>query len=438
MLIFAGLALPTFLAVYEAPSCSDGRQNQKELGVDCGGPCSILCNAQALSPIVLWQREFKGNAGTYNALAYIENPNLDSSAKNVPYLFTFYDDRGVNIYEREGRTDIPANKIFPIFEDRLEIKERVPAKVTFEFTRSPIWEVDKRQPLDIRVSNQSLLEDRSFPRVVATVENKSTTPLYDVSVIAIVYDSNDNAVNASRTIIDMLDKNSKEDVVFTWPSALDFGESVCEKPADVMLVLDRSGSMDDDSISPPEPLTAVKNAAVSFVDNLTENDRAGIVSFATDVKDPIDEFLTPDFSSVKKVISDIAIATDGSQNTNIGEGILKALEELSGARHRLFAKPVIVLLTDGIPSNPLKADDPEWAKKYALSATEEVRNKKVELYVIGLGRKVDGLFLKDLASRPELYFEALDSGGLKKVYSEIATEICKKGPTKIEVIPVLP
>lgn len=438
VLVFAGLAVPTFLAVYEAPTCSDGKQNQKELGVDCGGPCSILCEAQAFNPIVLWQRSFKGNLDMYNAVAYIENPNLDSSARNLPYIFKFYDERGVLIFEREGKTDVLANRIFPIFEDRIETKGRVPAKVTFEFTREPIWEVDESQPLDIRVSSQSLLSDRAFPRVVGTVENKSSTPLFNVEVVAIVYDSNDNAVTASRTFIEKLDKNSSADVVFTWPGALDFGENICEKPADVMLVIDRSGSMDDDSISPPEPLTAVKSSAMSFVDNLKENDRVGIVSFASSVKDPIDEVLSPDFISVKKIISDIAIDTDGLQNTNIGEGILKALQELQSVRHRLEAKPVIVLLTDGIPSEPLIADDPEYPKKYVLSAGEEVKNKKAELYVIGLGENVDSPFLKSLATRPELYFETLASGGLTKIYQAIATEICQKGPTKIQIVPLVP
>jgi hypothetical protein len=45
------VGLPVFFATYKPPSCSDGKQNQNEKGVDCGGPCSVLCKASALDLI---------------------------------------------------------------------------------------------------------------------------------------------------------------------------------------------------------------------------------------------------------------------------------------------------------------------------------------------------------------------------------------------------
>ncbi|MCR4310974.1 MAG: hypothetical protein NUV54_00150, partial [Candidatus Taylorbacteria bacterium] len=65
------LALPTLFLTYKAPSCVDGVQNQEELGIDCGGPCSVLCKAEALDVIVRWQRAFRVKEGVYNALAYV-------------------------------------------------------------------------------------------------------------------------------------------------------------------------------------------------------------------------------------------------------------------------------------------------------------------------------------------------------------------------------
>ncbi|MEO8637693.1 MAG: vWA domain-containing protein [Candidatus Taylorbacteria bacterium] len=436
VLVFIGIALPIFFTVYEAPTCFDLKQNQKELGVDCGGPCSILCINQALSPIILWQRAFKVTPGVYNAVAFIENPNLDSSTNDLPYVFKLYDDKGILIYERKGKTDIPQNKIFPIFESRIATGTQIPSRVTFEFSRLPVWEIDTNEPPQVKVASQTLDESGQFPQLKATIENRSSTTLQGVEVVALVYDSNGNAQAVSRTFIDTLDKNSSQDVVFTWPSSIDFGEGICEKPSDVMIVLDRSGSMDDDGLSPPEPLTSVKTAAGLFVDNLQENDRAGAVSFATGVRDPIDSILSPDFVGLKKTISEISIATDSPQSTNIGEGIQSALVELLSPRHRIEAKSSVVLLTDGIPSHPQKLDDPEYPKEYALSRAEEAKAENIELYIIGLGKNVDSAYLKTLASRPELYFEATQKEQLAKIYQNIATSICKKGPTKIQVIPL--
>ena len=269
---------------------------------------------------------------------------------------------------------------------------------------------------------------------MAVIENPSTNPVYDVEVVALVYDSKENAIAASRTFIDKLDKKSGEEVTFTWPESLDLGVGACEKPADVVLVIDRSGSMDDDALSPPEPFTSVKNAAVSFIGEMKDTDKVGVVSFATSATYPIESSLTSDLEGAKNAIGNLAIATDGPQNTNIGEGILAALDELS-IRHSEISKPVIVLLTDGIPSHPVKEGDPAFAENYALEQSKKARENSIELYVIGLGTKVNSMFLKTLASSPDHYFETAEKGELEKIYRNIATQICNLGPTKIQIIP---
>jgi hypothetical protein len=50
----------------ERPTCFDGRNNQDELGVDCGGSCAIFCPAQVLGPVVRWSRMFEVTTGLYN------------------------------------------------------------------------------------------------------------------------------------------------------------------------------------------------------------------------------------------------------------------------------------------------------------------------------------------------------------------------------------
>ena len=80
----------------------------------------------------------------------------------------------------------------------------------------------------------------------------------------------------------------------------------CEQyyPVDVVLVFDRSGSMNDDgwdeTINDWQPIGDAKIAAKNFVDLLGGNDRAGLVSFAT--KASLDEPLTFDHQDVKDAI----------------------------------------------------------------------------------------------------------------------------------------
>ena len=48
------VGLPAFLLLYKAPTCFDGKQNQGEGGIDCGGPCVKLCPSAFLPPEVIW------------------------------------------------------------------------------------------------------------------------------------------------------------------------------------------------------------------------------------------------------------------------------------------------------------------------------------------------------------------------------------------------
>lgn len=77
--------------------------------------------------------------------------------------------------------------------------------------------------------------------------------------------------------------------------------STVRRPLDVMLVLDRSGSMDDAGGSPPEPITSAKNAAKLLVDTLDPaQDQVGLVSYATTAS--LDRTLTSNLAAVKTAI----------------------------------------------------------------------------------------------------------------------------------------
>lgn len=70
------IGVPLFFVLYKTPTCFDGKQNQNEKGIDCGGVCTRLCSSDIANPIVLWQRSFVVTDGVYNAVAYVQNPNV--------------------------------------------------------------------------------------------------------------------------------------------------------------------------------------------------------------------------------------------------------------------------------------------------------------------------------------------------------------------------
>ncbi len=221
------VALPSYLFLYKPPTCFDGKQNQTEQGVDCGGPCVTVCPAQAIQPIVLWQRVFKVNNGIYNAIAFVENPNLDSVARTVGYSFRVYDTDNILIAQRTGTIDVLPNQTFPIFEPNLLTGERIPMRVTFAFTGPFVWKKTRLVLPDVQASNIVLSKTDSEPRLDTLITNNSLKVIQNLPVVVIMYDTAGTAVAASRTFIDKLDKTSSTAVTFTWPQP--FGVSISEK-----------------------------------------------------------------------------------------------------------------------------------------------------------------------------------------------------------------
>lgn len=216
VLLFA-VALPTFFVVYKAPSCTDGKLNQAEIGIDCGGPCSILCKAEALGLITKWQQSFRVKDGIYNSIAYVENPNLDSGLDEISYRFKLYDTQNVLIYERTGKMFVPPKKIFGIFEDNIITGSRIPAHTLFEFLGTPIWQRRFGSEPTLAISDKVIASQNGLPRLTASINNKSGANVYNIEVVAIVYDGSDNAVAVSKTIVDTLERGKSASLIFTWP-----------------------------------------------------------------------------------------------------------------------------------------------------------------------------------------------------------------------------
>ena len=215
--LLVAVALPAYLIFYKAPTCFDGKQNGDERGIDCGGSCVSLCRSEYLAPNISWARVIEVKPGIYNALAYIENPNIDAGVDNISYSFKIKDSNGVSVYERKGSTFIPPNKFFAIFEDGITIGEKIPTKVIFEFTSNPIWKNKGNNEAGLAVIKKSISHEESSPRIDATLQNMTLQPIPRTEVIVIIYDEDGNALGFSRTFIDKFDKGESNDIVFTWP-----------------------------------------------------------------------------------------------------------------------------------------------------------------------------------------------------------------------------
>lgn len=214
------VALPIFLLIYRSPTCADGKQNQNEKGIDCGGSCQAICVSVAIEPIVWWQRFFQISPGVYNAVARVENPNIDSAATRAKYIFRLYDKANVVIASREGEINIPPRQIFYIFENGLTTGERLPTKITFEFLPPLDW-ITKKAIVPLSITGQVLSKASTTPRLDAILQNNGDEDIVEVELVAVLFDADGNAINASKTIVDAIQSKSSKSFFFTWRQPFD-------------------------------------------------------------------------------------------------------------------------------------------------------------------------------------------------------------------------
>lgn len=206
------------------PTCFDGVKNQDERGIDCGGVCALVCPMDAKTVVPLWSRVFPIAGDVYSVVAYVENQNVDAGVKSVDYEFRVYDDQNILVGDPvSGSTFIGPNDKTAIYASPVKSGNRTASSVFFRFTETPVFTAtDKRYSVpQLSVRNTDLSDLAASPKLSADIVNDTLFDYRNVEVVAVLYDADGNAVNASDTFVDDLPQQSSKKVFFTWPAKFD-------------------------------------------------------------------------------------------------------------------------------------------------------------------------------------------------------------------------
>jgi len=211
------VGLPAFFLFYKAPSCSDGKQDQGEQGIDCGGPCKMLCQSAFLPPEVIWTKFEPVAPGLYNVAAYVVNNNLDGAAYNVPYEMQLFDSEGVLITVKDGSMTIPPNRNALAFQGSISTEKRIPSKAIITLG-SPQWIKETDELGSLVIADKKYSEDQNSSSLEVTLQDNTVTSLDNLSVYVVLYDANGNAIDFSKTFINSVPANNGTVIApFTWP-----------------------------------------------------------------------------------------------------------------------------------------------------------------------------------------------------------------------------
>ncbi len=430
LVLFTVIIVVYFNSFYSTPTCFDGDENAAEKGVDCGGACVRICTADVLPPQVVWAKSFEITRGQYNAVAYVENPNQVASTPELDYTFELFDSSGNVIARKSGKTVLPPNSVYPIFEGRVftEGSEKV-ADTKITLKPADMWIPASTGRDQFRAADIVLTGADVRPRLNVKVENTALTAAESIEVVATIFSSGNTPVTASQTFIEKIDERSAADIVFTWPNSIAKTVRSCTIPTDVALAIDLSGSMNNDGGDPPQPVTAALQAASRFVSELKNGDQVSVVSFATEAD--LLQGLSKSHSSVANKILGLKIDERSEAGfTNTGAALLTAQTELNSAAHDPDARRVLVILTDGLPT----AENDRDVVTETIETAKQISEDGVEIYAIGLGSGVDKSFIENIASSPSNAYFAPSGDDLDRIYTEVTSSLCEVGATKIDII----
>lgn len=202
-------------------TCSDGKKNQGEERVDCGGPC-VPCVKQPKDIVTLWTRVLKIGDNVYEAASLVENPNLFYGLPLFKYTFKLYDAHNVLVAAKEGQTFLNPQDTFVMLGANIHTGNRKPVRAFMEIMPLSEWQyVDADKKAPSLIVSEKKFSNQPFASLRAYLLNQSVFPVKDVYAAAVLYNQEGNAIAASLSKIEIIPAETGRTLTFTWPSPLD-------------------------------------------------------------------------------------------------------------------------------------------------------------------------------------------------------------------------
>lgn len=211
--------------------------------------------------------------------------------------------------------------------------------------------------------------------------------------------------------------------------------NITANPVDIMLVLDRSRSMDG------KPFTDLKAAANEFVNviaNATNNivpppdadtiaggSHIGVVSFGTTAT--LDLALSTDVPTIQNTIDGLVV----DDSTNHRDAFEKATQALQGSTNDKF----IILITDG--NSTARAHSSLNNVQAATAAAAAARADGITIFCIGLGNGISTQNLVTWADSSARVLISPTSDELDEAFEALAANIINPAPENIVVVDTL-
>jgi len=195
-----------FSWIKQPATCFDGKQNQKEGGVDCSGPCAMSCERLTIKDVqVEWVEAVQLKDGHYDLAAKITNPNPNYGLSLIRYTFKVFDEAGASLLEQKGKDFILPGQSKYLIEGNLALST-APAKVTVTIDKASKEEWLKLsqdyQTPEIYVHDklvQPLADNKEGIQASGIIKNNSNYDFDRILVTIVLFDENNKIIGVNKT-----------------------------------------------------------------------------------------------------------------------------------------------------------------------------------------------------------------------------------------------
>lgn len=199
-------------------TCFDNKQNQNEIGLDCGGSCAS-CELKYPKAITVFSaRAVPVRENFYDMAAEIENPNEFLSSMNVEYEFKLYDRFGL-VATKSGKTFLYAQERTLVIEPGIATM-RPADHAEFRITHVDWQEKHDLAPTIIAEKRAySVVESNNQKQGVVdiTLMNKSPYDFAHIEVQIAVLDQEKNMLGVNKIIVEKFLSQSRQSLKSIWP-----------------------------------------------------------------------------------------------------------------------------------------------------------------------------------------------------------------------------
>lgn len=210
---------------YTAPSCFDGKQDQGETGIDCGGPCAKACIPMNLSTIsaIANPQVFLSSPGHYTLLGQVANANPGFAAQSFSYEFDLYDAEDTLIGTVAGNSFMYSAETKYIVAPNIAVATDTVDHATLNIG-TIVWVPAATLGLVPNWGSQGepQVVGSNFASSTVTVNGQITdddvAAFNNILIVAIFKDGNGNPIGASQTEVDSIAPNQTENFSVSYPT----------------------------------------------------------------------------------------------------------------------------------------------------------------------------------------------------------------------------